>query len=111
MPEYESSRLLFNRPFDQHPALIVRCAGASDVARALDFVQNPQSTLGGAWRGQNRAGFSTCDGGVVIDLSAMNRVDVEADKRVARAQSGALARDMDLARALFYFSPLFSLRL
>jgi len=38
-PEYESARLLFNRAFDFHPALIVRCAVASDIARTLDFAQ------------------------------------------------------------------------
>src|SRR6516162_7389227 len=38
--EYESARLVFNRAFDQRPALIVRCAGVSDVARVLDFAQN-----------------------------------------------------------------------
>src|SRR5215469_9119295 len=35
-PEYETARVIFNRAFDRHPALIVRCAGPSDVARALD---------------------------------------------------------------------------
>src|SRR5260370_41430100 len=44
-PDYESSRLVFNRAFDQHPALIVRCAGASDVARALEFAQNQNLPL------------------------------------------------------------------
>jgi hypothetical protein len=38
-PEYETSRSIFNRAFDLHPAVIVRCAGPSDVARALDFAQ------------------------------------------------------------------------
>jgi hypothetical protein len=39
-PDYESARLVFNRAFDRRPALIVRCAGAPDVAHALEFVQN-----------------------------------------------------------------------
>lgn len=38
-PDYESARLVFNRAFDRHPALIVRCAGAPDVARTLEFAQ------------------------------------------------------------------------
>ena len=38
-PDYESARLVFNRAFDRHPALIVRCAGADDVVRALDFAR------------------------------------------------------------------------
>jgi hypothetical protein len=100
-PDYESSRLIFNRAFDQRPALIVRCASASDVARSLEFsrIQNlPLAVRGG---GHNRAGFSVCDGGVVIDLAGMNRVEVDAEKRVARAQAGALVRDLDQATQRF----------
>ena len=93
--DYESSRLVFNRAFDLRPALIVRCAGAADVARALDFTQNHNLPLAVRGGGHNRAGFSVCDGGVVIDLSTMNRVDVDAGKRVARAEAGALVRDLD----------------
>jgi FAD/FMN-containing dehydrogenase len=100
-PDYDSERLVFNRALDRRPALIVRCAGAPDVARALEFAQNqnlPWAVRGG---GHNRAGFSVCDGGVVIDLSAMNRVEVDAGRRVARAQAGALVRDMDVATQRF----------
>jgi hypothetical protein len=96
-PDYESSRLIFNRAFDQHPALIVRCANASDVARSLEFTQNQNLPLAVRGGGHNRAGFSVCDGGVVIDLSGMNRVEVDPDKRVARAQAGALVCDLDQA--------------
>jgi len=100
-PDYESARQVFNRAFDRHPALIVRCGGATDVARALDFAQAhslPVAVRGG---GHNRAGFSTCDGGVVIDLSGMNRVEVNPGKRVARAEAGALVRDLDQATQRF----------
>jgi hypothetical protein len=38
-PGYESSRVVFNRAFDRRPAVILRCASASDVARAFDFAQ------------------------------------------------------------------------
>jgi FAD/FMN-containing dehydrogenase len=76
-PGYESSRLIFNRAFEKRPALIVRCAGADDVARALEFSRQhnlPVAIRGG---GHNRAGLSVCDGGVVIDLASVNRVDVD----------------------------------
>ena len=99
--DYESARLIFNRAFDRHPALIVKCANASDVARALEFAQNrnlPVAVRGG---GHNRAGFSTCDDGVVIDLSGMNRVEVDARKRVARAEAGALVIHLDAATQRF----------
>jgi hypothetical protein len=100
-PDYESARLIFNRAFDRRPALIVRCASASDVARSLEFTQNQNLPLAVRGGGHNRAGFSVCDGGLVIDLAGMNRVEVDADKRVARAQAGALVRDLDQATQRF----------
>ncbi len=100
-PDYESSRLIFNRAFDRHPALIVRCAGAPDVVRALDFAQRRNLPLAVRGGGHNRAGFSVCDGGVVIDLSEMKRVEVDASKRVARAEAGALVHDLDQATQRF----------
>jgi FAD/FMN-containing dehydrogenase len=96
-PAYESSRLIFNRAFDKRPALIVRCAGAADIAHALQFAQRqalPVAVRGG---GHNRAGLSICDGGVVIDLSAMNRVEVNSVGRMARAEAGALTVHVDAA--------------
>jgi hypothetical protein len=96
-PDYESARLVFNRAFDRRPAVIVRCGGASDIARALEFAQNQNLPLAVRGGGHNRAGFGVCDGGVVIDLSGMNRVEVDATKRVARAGAGALVRDLDHA--------------
>ncbi len=99
--DYESARLVFNRAFDRRPALIVRCAGASDVARTLDFAQRENLPLAVRGGGHNRAGFSVCDGGVVIDLSGMNRVQVDASNRVARAEAGALVRDLDHASQRF----------
>ena len=99
--DYESSRLVFNRAFNRLPAVIVRCASASDVARALSFAQTHNLPLAVRGGGHSRAGFSVCDGGVVIDLSGMNRVEVYADKRVARAESGALVRDLDQATQRF----------
>jgi FAD binding domain-containing protein/berberine-like enzyme len=100
-PDYESSRLVFNRAFDQRPALIVRCGGTSDVARALDFAQSQNVPLAVRGGGHSRAGFGVCDGGVVMDLSGMKRVEVDADKRVARAEAGSLVRDLDEATQRF----------
>ena len=99
--DYESSRLIFNRAFDQRPAVIVRCASASDVARALDFGQSHSLPLAVRGGGHSAAGYGGCDGGVVIDLSGMKRVEVDAEKRVARAEAGLLVRDLDEATQRF----------
>ena len=87
-PDYESARLVFNRAFDRHPALIIYCAGASDVARGLEFARNRNVPIAVRGGGHNRAGFSSCDNGVVLDLSRMNQVTVDAGKRIARADGG-----------------------
>jgi hypothetical protein len=100
-PDYESSRLVFNRAFDRRPALIVCCANASDVARALDFAQSHNLSLAVRSGGHSRLGYGMCDGGVVIDLSGLKRVEVDAGKRVARAEAGALVRDLDEATQRF----------
>jgi FAD/FMN-containing dehydrogenase len=96
-PDYESSRLVFNRAFDKRPALIVRCARDEDIARALEFAQRHALTVAVRGGGHNRAGLSVCDGGVLIDLAAMNQIVVNADTRVARAQAGALTVHVDTA--------------
>ena len=99
--DYESSRLIFNRAFDQRPAVIVRCASASDIARALDFGQSQSLPLAVRGGGHSAAGYGGCDGGVVIDLSGMKRVEVDTGKRVARAEAGLLVRDLDEATQRF----------
>ena len=101
MPDYESSRFVFNRAFDRHPVLIMRSAGPSDVARALDFAQTHNLPLAVRGGGHSRLGYGMCDGGLVIDFSGMNQVEVDAGKRVARAQAGALVRDLDQATQRF----------
>jgi FAD binding domain/Berberine and berberine like len=101
MPDYESSRLVFNRAFDRHPWVIVRCAGPSDIVRSLDFARTKNLPLAVRSGGHSRLGYGMCDGGVVIDLSALKRVEVDASKRTARAEAGALVRDLDEATQRF----------
>ena len=95
--DYETARLIFNRAFDRHPALILYCASASDVVRGLEFGQRTNVPIAVRSGGHNRAGFSTCDNGIVLDLSRMNQVTVDAATRVARAAGGALTINLDAA--------------
>jgi hypothetical protein len=99
--DYDAARSIFNRAFDRRPAVIVRCGSPSDVARSLDFAQAQHLPLAVRAGGHSRLGFGMCDGGVVIDLSAMKQVEVDISKRVARAQAGALVRDLDTATQHF----------
>jgi len=99
--DYDAARSIFNRAFDRRPAVIVRCGSPSDVARSLDFAQAQHLPLAVRAGGHSRLGFGMCDGGVVVDLSAMKRIEVNITKRVARAEAGALVRDLDTATQHF----------
>jgi len=99
--DYELSRWVNNRAYDRHPALIVRCASASDVVRTLDFAQRQSLSLAVRGGGHSAAGYGVCDGGVVIDLSGMKKVEVDTDKRVVRAGAGCLVGDLDEATQRF----------
>jgi hypothetical protein len=99
--DYDAARSIFNLAYDRRPAVIVRCGSPSDVARALDFAQVQHLPLAVRAGGHSRLGFGMCDSGVAIDLSAMKRVEVDPGKRVARAEAGALVRDLDTATQHF----------
>ena len=73
---YESARRVWNGAIDRHPAAIIRCVDANDVRRAVEFGR--QSNLDIAVRGGGHSfpGLSTCDNGLVIDLSPMQVVTV-----------------------------------
>jgi FAD/FMN-containing dehydrogenase len=101
VPEYDSARRVFNRAFNRRPALIVRCASASDIGHALEFAQTQNLSLAVRGGGHSRAGFGVCNRGLVIDLSKMNRVEIDVGKRVARAEAGSLVRNMDEATQRF----------
>ena len=94
---YDGARLVFNRAFDKHPALIVRCASIDDIPRALEFARTHQLPLAVRSGGHNRAGLSVCDDGLVLDMGSLSRVDVDARRHVARAQGGALTVHLDAA--------------
>src|SRR6476659_9839754 len=94
-PDYDQARAVWNAAHDRHPALIIRCAGTADVMRAVEFARSeglPLAVRGGA---HSVAGFSTCDGGVVIDISPMKAVTVDPQRRRAVAQGGATWADFD----------------
>src|SRR5262245_13076752 len=94
---YEGARRIFNAMIDRRPAVIVRCLGPRDVAAAFDFARVHGLEVAVRGGGHHPAGHAMCDDGVVIDLSAMRAVEVDADAGVARAQGGSTWLDFDSA--------------
>jgi FAD/FMN-containing dehydrogenase len=94
-PGYDAARTIWNAMIDKHPALIVRCRGTADVMRAVSFARESNLLLAVRGGGHNIAGSALCDGGVVIDLSAMRSVRVDAATRRAWVEGGATLGDFD----------------
>ena len=86
---YDAARRVWNGSIDRYPALIARCAGVADVAAALEFGREAGLTVAVRGGGHNVAGFGTCDGGLVIDLSGMQAVRVDRAARRALVEGGA----------------------
>ena len=93
--DYDEGRRVFNKMIDKRPALIVRCGGVADVLRAVRFARDHDLIVAVRGGAHNAAGFATCDGGIVIDLSPMRGVRVDVDNRLVRAEGGATWGDVD----------------
>src|SRR5207253_380042 len=94
-PDYASARRLWNPAFDRHPSLIVRCAGAADVRRAVSFSGARGLLTAVRAGGHSVSGQSGCDRGLVIDLSRMRAVEVDPVAKLARVEAGALLGELD----------------
>ena len=94
---YDAARAVWNGMIDRRPALIAYCVTRQDVVEAVNFACGTGILTAVRSGGHNIAGASLCDGGLVIDLSRMNRVTVDFANRTARAEGGALLADLDTA--------------
>lgn len=96
-PAYDAARSIWNGMIRRRPALVVRCAGAEDVARAVRFVRQRDLVFSVRSGGHNIAGTSLCDDGVVIDLSALKDIRVDPGTRTVRVEAGCTLGDVDRA--------------
>ncbi|MDR3529735.1 MAG: FAD-binding oxidoreductase [Rhodopila sp.] len=95
--DYDGARRVWNGNVDRRPALIARCANAADVQHAVNFANQSGLLVSVRGGGHSAPGYGTNDGGMVIDLSPMKAINIDPDKRIARAEGGVLWRELDQA--------------
>jgi FAD/FMN-containing dehydrogenase len=94
-PAYDAARAVWNGMIDRRPAMVVRPTGAADVVTAVRFAREHDLLVAVRSGGHSIPGRSTCDDGIVIDLSRMRGVRVDPQHRTARSNGGALLAELD----------------
>jgi FAD/FMN-containing dehydrogenase len=92
---YDTARRLWNPMFDRRPAVIARCAGPADVATAVKFARAHDLLTSVRGGGHSLSGQSACDRGLMIDLSLMKDIRLDAQRGVGSAQGGVLLGELD----------------
>jgi hypothetical protein len=95
--DYNSAREVWNHAFDKLPGLIVRCANSEDVVRTIEFAGENDVLLAVRSGAHSLAGKSTCDGGLVLDLSDLKTIHVDVTQQTATVGAGLLIGEFDEA--------------
>ena len=93
-PAYDEARALYNAMIDKRPAAVAYCVDEADVAAALRYGVERDLQIAVRGGGHNGGGLGSVDDGLVIDLSAMNEIAVDAAAKMARVGGGALLKDV-----------------
>src|SRR3954464_116681 len=84
---YDEARTVFNAMVDKRPAAIVRCVDPHDVMATVDLPRVRAAEVSVRSGGHGVTGSQIADGGIVIDLSAMKRIAIDPETRIARVQA------------------------
>jgi len=98
---YDEARRIWNASVSKRPRLIARCSGLADVIAAVNFARTNNLLTAIRGGGHNVGGRALCDDGVVIDLSGMRSVFVDAATRRVRVQGGVTLGDLDRETHVF----------
>jgi FAD/FMN-containing dehydrogenase len=97
--EYDAARTVLYGGIDRHPAVVVRVADANDVSQVVTLAQEGGWELAIRGGGHSLAGHGVSEGGIVLDLSAMRALEVDADAHVAWAEAGLTAGEVTAGTA------------
>lgn len=95
--EYDRARTVFYGGYDRHPAAIARVANAQDVSRVIAFARDNRLELAVRSGGHSNAGHSATEGGIVLDLSGMKDLQIDADQKTAWTETGLTAGEYTTA--------------
>ncbi|MBZ0294418.1 MAG: FAD-binding oxidoreductase [Anaerolineae bacterium] len=94
---YDEARAVFYGGIDRRPAVIVRAADATDVARVVSLARDSGAELAIRSGGHSVAGYSTTEGGILLDLSLMKGLEIDVENRTAWAEAGLTAGEYTTA--------------
>ncbi|WP_040167343.1 FAD-binding oxidoreductase [Microbacterium gorillae] len=103
--EFETARRVYNLQVDVRPALIAQCATVADVQAVVRWAQEEGLPLAVRSAGNNYNGWSTSDGGVVVDLGSMRDVEIDAASRTARLGGGTRTGEVLTAASASELAP------
>ncbi|MFC2084191.1 FAD-binding oxidoreductase [Bacteroidota bacterium] len=93
--DYDEARKIWNGMIDRKPALIVRATEESDIVNSVNFARDNNILLSVKGGGHNIAGNAVCEGGLMLDLSLRNSVEVNETDKTVVVESGCLLGDVD----------------
>ena len=94
-PGYDEARRIWNGAIDRSPAAIAPCADSVDVVEALQFARERELAVTVRGGGHGVGGHAVGDGALMVDLSPMRAIKVDAASRMARAEAGVLWGELD----------------